>query len=109
MAIAALGIHLLLLATRLKNQTTYLLTNRRAIIRRKEVGSSYRNSYIDLKRLDHVEVEEGKAGSGTILFGVPTYQNAGRATYRDRSRAFENIPDVQAVYQLVRQAQQEQS
>ncbi|WP_110515428.1 hypothetical protein [Herpetosiphon llansteffanensis] len=86
----------------LRRQTTYMLTNRRALIHMHWLNRDYQHSY-DLARLKSVMLDRLPNGQQSIIFdnkrALPPYLflgvNSGFATF------FEGIPNAEALYQQI--------
>lgn len=106
--LALLGYLLVRLFTQLRPVvgTAYLLTDRRVVFVETVKGKQL-SVTVNLADVDEVIVRERRDGSGAIsLIRNPVAYEGGRYIYQPAR--IEDIPDVQAVYRLVRQAQAEQ-
>jgi hypothetical protein len=90
---------------RIRECTAYGITNERIVI----VSGLFKSSVksLNLRTLSDISLNERQDGSGTITFGPSDIGSAfvfGRSG-RQASPAFEEVPNVRAVHQTIRDAQ----
>lgn len=82
-----------------RKRSTYLLTNRRALIETTALGSKLVS--VTLADLGEIGLEQRGDGSGTVILGQDTQVGYGENSRTKRAPRFEFIPDAQRVYKLV--------
>jgi hypothetical protein len=85
----------------------YALTDREAIIRGSFPWVQERR--IDLGRLSEIVVRRGREGRGTIQFGASSWMaftNAAGFGFGPQIPSFDEIPNVDSVYNMIRESQQ---
>jgi hypothetical protein len=90
-----------------RNCLRYALTDREAIIRGTFPWAQERR--IDLGRLPEVVLRRGRNGRGTIQFGTTGWMgnaNTGAFGFGPQVPSFESIPNVESVYNMIRESQQ---
>lgn len=85
-----------------RKRSTYVLTNRRALIETTSFGSKLIS--VTLADLSEVGLEQRADGSGTVILGQDTQVGYGQNSRTKRAPRFEFIPDAQRVYKLVEEA-----
>jgi uncharacterized membrane protein len=85
-----------------RKRSTYVLTNRRALIETTAFGSKLIS--VTLLDLPEVALEQRADGSGTVVLGQDIQTGSGDNSRTKRAPRFEFIPDAQRVYKLVEEA-----
>jgi hypothetical protein len=85
-----------------RKHSTYLLTNRRALIETQAFGRKLVS--VNLTDLDEVGLEERRDGSGTVILGQDVQIGFGDNRRTKQAPRFDFIPDAQRVYKLVEEA-----
>ena len=87
----------------LRSKTEYAVTNQRVLIIRNGRQRSVQAFPID--KINNISLQERHDGQGTIKFG----QDLIMGKTRQQAPAFEMIPKVRAVYDLIRQSQSKEA
>lgn len=85
-----------------RKRSTYLLTNRRALIETNAFGRKVVS--VSLGDLDEVGLEERADGSGSVILGQDVQVGFGNNRRTKQAPRFDFIPDAQRVYKLVEEA-----
>lgn len=85
-----------------RRRTVYGLTNQRVLIYSNFLRLSVRS--LELRTLNEMTLQPGSNDSGTITFGSP--KTTPWFGGMDATPTFEMIPNAQAIYAMIRQAQQ---
>lgn len=94
-----------LIDMRIRQSTTYFVTNKRVLISRGAGGSRLKS--LDIKRLPTLEFDERPDGSGTIRFGASGGWFSGANNFGiwqptfDPAPQFIRVPQVRSLYELI--------